>query len=120
MKPSIGVIPEINFPTIKKPPRHCRNGFRRREGDSNPRYAFGVYTLSRRASSTTRASLHRVVPVKTGANIIHFSGSAKVFAKNSAFTENTMLTICPISAGQCREAFVRLAKGIEGNKRRGS
>ena len=29
----------------------------RREGDSNPRYAFGVYTLSRRASSTTRAPL---------------------------------------------------------------
>ena len=29
----------------------------RREGDSNPRYAFGVYTLSRRASSATRASL---------------------------------------------------------------
>ena len=29
----------------------------RREGDSNPRNPFGVYTLSRRASSTTRASL---------------------------------------------------------------
>ena len=29
----------------------------RRERDSNPRYAFGVYTLSRRASSTTRAPL---------------------------------------------------------------
>lgn len=32
------------------------NGFLRREGDSNPRNALGVYTLSRRASSTTRAS----------------------------------------------------------------
>ena len=31
----------------------------RRERDSNPRYTFGVYTLSRRASSTTRAPLHR-------------------------------------------------------------
>ena len=31
----------------------------RREGDSNPRNPFGVYTLSRRASSTTRASLLR-------------------------------------------------------------
>ena len=31
--------------------------FLRREGDSNPRYPLGVYTLSRRASSTTRASL---------------------------------------------------------------
>ncbi len=29
----------------------------RREGDSNPRNAFDVYTLSRRASSATRASL---------------------------------------------------------------
>ena len=30
----------------------------RRERDSNPRNAFDVYTLSRRASSATRASLH--------------------------------------------------------------
>ena len=30
-------------------------GFKRKEGDSNPRYAFDVYTLSRRASSATRA-----------------------------------------------------------------
>ena len=29
----------------------------RRERDSNPRYPFGVYTLSRRAPSTTRPSL---------------------------------------------------------------
>jgi hypothetical protein len=29
----------------------------RRDGDSNPRYPLGAYTLSRRASSTTRASL---------------------------------------------------------------
>ena len=28
----------------------------RKDGDSNPGYPFGVYTLSRRASSTTRAS----------------------------------------------------------------
>ena len=33
--------------------------FERRERDSNPRYTFGVYTLSRRASSTTRAPLPR-------------------------------------------------------------
>ena len=31
--------------------------FTRREGDSNPRNAFDVYTLSRRASSATRAPL---------------------------------------------------------------
>ena len=29
----------------------------RSEGDSNPRYAFGVYSLSRRANSATLASL---------------------------------------------------------------
>ena len=37
---------------------HIRKSLRR-EGDSNPRNPFGVYTLSRRASSTTRASLLR-------------------------------------------------------------
>ena len=30
----------------------------RRVRDSNPRYPFGVYTLSRRAPSTTRTTLH--------------------------------------------------------------
>ena len=40
----------------------------RREGDSNPRYPLGVYTLSRRASSTTRASLLINAPYKSGAN----------------------------------------------------
>lgn len=30
----------------------------RRERDSNPRYPFEVYTLSRRAPSTTRTPLH--------------------------------------------------------------
>ncbi len=30
------------------------------EVDSNPRSAFDAYTLSRRASSTTRASLHKM------------------------------------------------------------
>ena len=33
----------------------------RKEGDSNPRNALDVYTLSRRASSTTRASFLNVV-----------------------------------------------------------
>ncbi len=35
----------------------CLSAFLRREGDSIPRNAFDVYTLSRRASSATRASL---------------------------------------------------------------
>ena len=30
-------------------------GFKRKEGDSNPRFPLGEYTLSRRASSATRA-----------------------------------------------------------------
>ena len=42
----------------------------RREGDSNPRYPLGVYTLSRRASSTTRASLQGLV--ETGCKGIDF------------------------------------------------
>lgn len=40
----------------------------RRERDSNPRYALGVYTLSRRASSTTRASLQYVCNLPSSQN----------------------------------------------------
>ena len=32
--------------------------FLRKEGDSNPRFPLGEYTLSRRASSATRAPFH--------------------------------------------------------------
>ena len=42
----------------------------RRERDSNPRNPLGVYTLSRRASSTTRASLQGLV--ETGCKGIDF------------------------------------------------
>ena len=35
----------------------------RRERDSNPRNPLGVYTLSRRASSTTRASLQGLIEI---------------------------------------------------------
>src|SRR5690554_5727700 len=42
----------------------------RRERDSNPRYTFGVYTLSKRASSTTRAPLQKMRhPRKTGCKL---------------------------------------------------
>ncbi len=47
----------------------------RREGDSNPRYALGVYTLSRRASSTTRASLQ----ILRGTKVRFFSVGHKFF-----------------------------------------
>ena len=57
----------------------------RRERDSNPRYTFGVYTLSRRASSTTRAPLRKFLSCKTGANYkkflypVHLSGKITEF-----------------------------------------
>ena len=44
----------------KTPYRAFCKGFQRRERDSNSRYPFGVHTLSRRASSATRASLQYV------------------------------------------------------------
>ena len=44
----------------------------RREGDSNPRYAFGVYTLSRRASSTTRAPLQSPGSISSHKCILFF------------------------------------------------
>ena len=53
----------------------------RREGDSNPRNALGVYTLSRRASSTTRAPLRlkRVFSNESrSANAIFSFASAKI------------------------------------------
>lgn len=39
----------LSFLTMKKFKNKTLNSLRK-EGDSNPRYAFGVYTLSRRAS----------------------------------------------------------------------
>ena len=42
----------------------------RRERDSNPRYAFDVYTLSRRAPSTTRTPLLFSLPFGERKNII--------------------------------------------------
>ena len=44
--------------------------FLRREGDSNPRYAFDVNSLSRRAPSATRPSLLLSIMYKTRAILI--------------------------------------------------
>ncbi len=45
-----------NFPSCSPLSEHLLVMFSlRKEGDSNPRSAFDAYTLSRRASSTTRA-----------------------------------------------------------------
>ena len=56
----------------------------RRDGDSNPGNPFGVYTLSRRASSTTRASLH-CAPVRSksisATKVLHFSQIRKSLRK---------------------------------------
>ena len=53
---------------------------KRRERDSNPRNPLGVYTLSRRASSTTRASLQGLV--ETGCKGIDFFDYARVSLAN--------------------------------------
>ena len=53
------------FKEIKKGANHvtrCSTPPSRKGGDSNPRYPLGVYTLSRRASSTTRASFLECPP----------------------------------------------------------
>ena len=50
---------------------------KRRERDSNPRNTFGVYTLSRRASSTTRASL-----LISGYTILSFLKSGANYKEN--------------------------------------
>ena len=68
----------------------------RRDGDSNPGNPFGVYTLSRRASSTTRASL--LLPVfgpffgpsegtnpKSGVKLQKIIDMAITFGKKSDF-----------------------------------
>ena len=63
---------------IKKAPQlklRCHS-FLRRERDSNSRYPFGVHTLSRRASSATRASLRRSVRLNGTAKIDIFCGDA--------------------------------------------
>ena len=54
--------PKASFRSHRKLKKTPQGGafciYPRREWDSNPRYPFGVYTLSRRAPSTTRTSLH--------------------------------------------------------------
>ena len=56
----------------------------RRDGDSNPGNTFGVYTLSRRASSTTRASLLRALQrlfIKIGYKGTAFFLNMQIFCK---------------------------------------
>ncbi len=54
-------------PLMNKFMRCLSPNFLRRDGDSNPGNPFGVYTLSRRASSTTRASLLNNTPPNSAA-----------------------------------------------------
>ena len=69
----------------------------RRDRDSNPGNAFDVYTLSRRASSATRASLLAIA----GAKVIILSEKWRV--KKEEFASATaVLTFFLILAGQTR------------------
>ena len=79
----------------KTPHRTLCKGFQRRERDSNSRYPFGVHTLSRRASSATRASLQYVSREIGTAKVIIFSGSAS--AGGSIFPRRSIKSGC----GRC-------------------
>ncbi len=57
----------------------------RKEGDSNPRYVFDVYTLSRRASSTTRASFPESVGNLSGCKLQLFLQCNTLFHGKSSF-----------------------------------
>ena len=59
--------------------------FLRREGDSNPRNAFDVYTLSRRASSATRAPLLAISTAKILKNRETTLSSSKNFREQSFY-----------------------------------
>ena len=71
----------------------------RRERDSNSRYPFGVHTLSRRASSATRASLQYVSREIGTAKVIIFSGSAS--AGGSIFPRRSIKSGC----GRCNRGI---------------
>ena len=57
----------------------------RKEGDSNPRYVFDVYTLSRRASSATRAPVLETTSYKTGASYKKFAIRTPISGKSNFF-----------------------------------
>ena len=57
----------------------------RKEGDSNPRYVFDVYTLSRRASSTTRASFPESAGNLSGCKLQLFLQCNTLFHDKSSF-----------------------------------
>ena len=57
----------------------------RKEGDSNPRYVFDVYTLSRRASSTTRASFPESAGNLSGCKLQLFLQCNTLFHGKSSF-----------------------------------
>ena len=52
-------------------------GFMRKEGDSNPRFPLGEYTLSRRASSATRAPFLLSASTLTGFGVQKYRFSGK-------------------------------------------
>ena len=56
----------LNYLSRVRIPRRISRKNWRRERDSNPRWAFDPYTLSRGAPSTTRPSLRRAQMIRTG------------------------------------------------------
>ena len=65
----------------------------RRKRDSNPRYTFGAHTLSRRASSTTRASLQILGKTALQKRVQITKNYAITHHNMSAFLQNLRLNI---------------------------
>ena len=97
----------------KTPHRTLCKGFQRRERDSNSRYPFGVHTLSRRASSATRASLQYVVrdlSAKPDCKDRFFFGNIRkfhgYFQKSYSFTRTMLFrTVREEELPSCAEVF---------------
>src|SRR5690606_15087379 len=76
----------------------------RTEGDSNPRYAMNVYTLSRRAPSTTRPPV--LIDHKLKVAITHWPEIAK--AKSAILTEigqPCLIGPCPPAGPSSRHSW---------------
>ena len=76
-----GSWPYRTFPCSCRLPAFAAFVLSRRERDSNSRTAFDGHTLSRRASSATRASLRAGFPWFAGAKVMLFSELTKLSAR---------------------------------------
>ena len=100
---------------IKNSALLCSTLFLRSERDSNSRYAFGVYTLSRRASSATRASLL----VFAFAKIVQIERRKKsllVFSsEKTAILVNAKIECPAVAAGSHRVEDYAIFSGFSGD-----